>query len=300
MIDPSSISALMRWYLDAGVDETIGDVPLDRFRQAERPEEAPARAGIPPARPEPAQPEPARRAAPPAAPAERVPSAPPASPTLPGQVDDLSSRLARIETLDGLREALLAFEGCPLKSTATNTVFADGNPAARVMIVGEAPGAEEDRQGLPFVGASGQLLDRMLATIGLDRGSVYITNVLFWRPPGNRTPTPAEVAACLPFVERHIELVDPAILVLLGTASVKTLLGRTEGIIKLRGRWLEYTTPRMSRPIPTLPSFHPAYLLRSPGQKRASWMDLLALRDRLASLNAAPGNGDLAESSTVI
>lgn len=293
MVDPSSISALMRWYLDAGVDETVGDVPLDRFRLPDRPDPATARAETPAARPETAH-----RAVPAAPAAAPRPAAAPGrqvSPGTPALVDDLSSRLARIETLDGLREALLAFEGCPLKSTATNTVFADGNPAARVMIVGEAPGAEEDRQGLPFVGASGQLLDRMLATIGLDRRSVYITNVLFWRPPGNRTPTPAEVAACLPFVERHIELVDPAVLVLLGTASVKTLLGRTEGIIKLRGRWLEYATPRMSRPIPALPSFHPAYLLRSPGQKRASWMDLLALRDRLAALNR-----DLADSPTVI
>lgn len=284
MADPSAVKALMRWYLDAGVDETIGDVPIDRFRQPER-REAPSEPRIEPQRPAADAPE---RAQPPApAPAQMPQTRPaPAGPLPNGeQIEDVASRLGRIGTLEELHRALLAFEGCALKSTATNTVFADGNPSARVMLVGEAPGAEEDRQGLPFVGASGQLLDRMLATIGLDRSSVYITNVLFWRPPGNRTPTPAEVAACLPFVERHIELVDPAVLVLLGTASAKTLLGRAEGITRLRGRWFDYATPRMARPVPALPTFHPAYLLRSPGQKRGSWMDLLTLRERIAALH---------------
>ena len=149
------------------------------------------------------------------------------------------------------------------------------------MFVGEAPGAEEDRRGLPFVGASGRLLDRMLAAIGLDRGNVFITNVIYWRPPGNRTPLPAEVAACLPFVERAIELVDPAVLVLLGGASAKTLLGRQEGIMRLRGRWHSFATPRMASPIPAMATFHPAYLLRSPGQKREAWRDFLAVRERL-------------------
>jgi DNA polymerase len=187
-------------------------------------------------------------------------------------------------SLAELKAALEAFEGCRLKDTATNLVFADGNPAARVMIVGEAPGADEDRIGRPFVGVSGQLLDRMLAQVGLDRGSVYITNILFWRPPGNRTPTAAEIAACLPFVERHIELVDPAILVLAGAASAKTLLARNEGITKLRGRWLLYESAGMTRPIPAMAIYHPAFLLRQPAQKRDAWRDLLSIRDKLDSI----------------
>jgi DNA polymerase len=188
-------------------------------------------------------------------------------------------------TLEALRTALEQFEGCPLKHTATNLVFADGNPAARVMIVGEAPGADEDRIGRPFVGVSGQLLDRMLGWIGLDRTSVYITNVLFWRPPGNRTPTQAEIAACLPFVERHIELVSPDILVLAGAASAKTLLARNEGITRLRGRWMLYESSGMTRPVPAMAIFHPAFLLRQPAQKREVWRDLLAIRDKLDSLD---------------
>ncbi len=151
------------------------------------------------------------------------------------------------------------------------------------MIIGEAPGAEEDRQGLPFVGAAGRLLDRMLAGIGLDRNSVYITNILVWRPPGNRTPTGTEIAACLPFVERHIELVDPEYLMLTGGISAKTLLGRSEGILKLRGRWFHYQHAGMARPIPALASLHPAYLLRQPAQKRLAWRDFLALKEALES-----------------
>jgi DNA polymerase len=185
------------------------------------------------------------------------------------------------QSLSELRAALESFDGCPLKATATNLVFADGNPRARVMLVGEAPGADEDRIGRPFVGVSGQLLDRMLAAIGLDRTSVYITNTIFWRPPGNRTPTPAETAACLPFVERHIELVAPEVLVLAGNAAAKTLLLRNEGITRIHGRWFEYQSAGMSRPVPTMPIYHPAYLLRSAGQKRDAWRDLLLIRDRL-------------------
>ncbi len=149
------------------------------------------------------------------------------------------------------------------------------------MFVGEAPGADEDRQGLPFVGVSGQLLDRMTATIGLDRNSAYITNILPWRPPGNRPPQAAEIAACLPFIERHIEIVDPEILVLVGGTSAKTLLARNEGIMKLRGRWFSYSTPGLHRPVAAIATFHPAYLLRSPGQKREAWRDLLAIKERL-------------------
>lgn len=200
-------------------------------------------------------------------------------------VDTPAHSLARAaRSLDELREALMAFDGCPLKDTATNLVFADGNPESRVMIVGEAPGADEDRAGKPFVGVSGQLLDRMLAQIGLDRTSVYITNIIFWRPPGNRQPTTAEVAACLPFVERHIELANPDVLLLTGGASAKTLLARNEGITRLRGRWFLYESTGMSRPIPALPTFHPAFLLRDPAQKRGAWRDLLALSEKLSEL----------------
>ncbi|MCH8927023.1 MAG: uracil-DNA glycosylase, partial [Proteobacteria bacterium] len=196
--------------------------------------------------------------------------------------------------LEELKAALDAFEGCALKQHAMNLVFADGNPKARVMVIGEGPGAEEDRRGLPFVGVSGRLLDRMLAGIGLDRTSAYITNVLFWRPPGNRTPTGTEIAACLPFVERHIELVDPQVLLLAGGISAKTLLGRSEGILKLRGHWAHYQHAGMARPIPALASLHPAYLLRQPAQKRLAWRDFLALKEALDSgrdpLLCAPAN----------
>jgi uracil-DNA glycosylase family 4 len=186
-------------------------------------------------------------------------------------------------TLDELRAALENFGGCALKQTATNLVFIDGNPKARLLIIGEAPGAEEDRQGLPFIGPAGKLLDQMLAAIGLDRTSVLITNTLYWRPPGNRNPSPAEIAACLPFVERSIEIVDPAVLVLAGGTAAKTLLATKEGIMKLRGRWFNFKTARMSQPIPTMAIFHPAFLLRSPGQKRAAWADLLEIRRQLDS-----------------
>ena len=180
--------------------------------------------------------------------------------------------------------ALRAFDGCPLKFGAMNTVFADGNPQARVMLVGEAPGEDEDRQGKPFVGVSGRLLDRMLAQIGLDRTSVYITNILPWRPPGNRSPTQAEIAACLPFLERHVVLIGPRILVPLGGTSAKTLLNRSEGITRLRGQWSEYPLGPLNQPVPVLPMLHPAYLLRNPVSKREAWRDMLTLRSRLAQL----------------
>ncbi|MBL0941855.1 MAG: uracil-DNA glycosylase [Alphaproteobacteria bacterium] len=182
------------------------------------------------------------------------------------------------QTLEELRNALQAFNGCPLKNTATNLVFGEGNPNADVMLIGEAPGADEDRLGRPFVGLSGQLLDRMFATIGYDRTKFYITNILPWRPPGNRQPTLAETSACLPFVERHIELVNPKVIVLVGGTSAKTLLNRQDGIMRLRGKWLDYQTSRMAAPIKAYAIYHPAYLLRSPGQKRIAWQDLLALK----------------------
>ncbi len=197
------------------------------------------------------------------------------------------------QTLDELRDELSKFEGCALRSTAMNLVFADGNPASPVMFIGEAPGEDEDRQGKPFVGVSGQLFDRMLVAASMARKDIYISNILFWRPPGNRTPTDAEIAACLPFVERHISLIKPKILVLLGGVAAKTLLRTTEGITRLRGRWTTYNMPQESgfdTPIPCLPIYHPAYLLRQASAKRQAWNDILLLKKRLKEINALKNN----------
>ncbi len=265
--DRDSRLAALQWQIETGADEAIGERPVDRT--ATRP--AAAR------EPAPAKPRPVEAEA-----ALWQPK--------PGKLESSEAALtsarqmaAGARNLAELKAALEAFDGCPLKATAMNLVLADGNPGARIMLVGEGPGAEEDRKGLPFVGASGQLLDRMLACVGLDREQVYITNMLFWRPPGNRTPTASEIAACLPFVERHIELVNPDYLMLIGGMSAKTLLGRNEGILRLRGHWQAYQHAGLSRPIPALPSLHPAYLLRQPQQKRLAWRDLLSLKRALDS-----------------
>ena len=261
--------ALLRWYIDAGADEAIGPEPIDRY--AVRPQQQPVQA--PPPQPVAAAP-PRPAAAPP-------PRRPP--PLLSRSDVTLTARAqaAAATSLDELRAALAAFEGCGLKATATSLVFGDGNRDAPIMFVGEAPGGEEDRQGLPFVGPAGRLLDRMLAAIGLDRTGAYITNVIPWRPPGNRNPTDAEIAACLPFVERHIELVSPSVLVFVGGIAAKTLLGTSEGIMKLRGRAFQYESSGMVRPIPARAIYHPAYLLRTPAQKRDAWNDLLSIKKLL-------------------
>jgi DNA polymerase len=272
--------------IEAGADEAIAETPIDRF--ASRPE--PART-LPP---QPAQP-------PPRAPvAQRTQApAPPVTvlrPPAPLMATDTALGAARAAaaaapTLADLQAAVEAFEGCALKETATNTVFADGAEGAVAMFVGEAPGADEDRIGRPFVGVSGQLLDRMIAPIGLSRSlNAYITNILFWRPPGNREPSTEEIALCLPFVMRHIELVRPKALVFLGGPSAKTLLGRAEGITRLRGKWHEFRTQGMFErgepPIAAMATFHPAYLLRTPGAKREAWRDLLAIKAHLAGAGA--------------
>ena len=184
--------------------------------------------------------------------------------------------------LDALRAALDSFDGCVLRRTATQLVFGDGNPAADLMFVGEAPGAEEDRIGRPFVGAAGRLLDLMLAAIGLDRTTAYITNIVPWRPPGNRTPSTNEVAVCLPFIHRHIELVAPRVLVAVGGTAATALLGATAGITRVRGRWHVYRGGSQEvREIPAIPIFHTAYLLRTPAKKREAWRDLLEIRRRV-------------------
>jgi len=242
--------AALAWQLDMGADEAIGGAPIDRFATT-------------PAKP---SPRPA-----PAAVAEAPEPAGENSEALAAACGDLAA----------LRAAMEEFEGCALKRGARNLVFADGDPAARVMIVGEAPGEEEDREGRPFVGRSGQLLDRMLAAIGLSRraeaavDAVYITNVLPWRPPQNRDPAADEVAMMLPFLRRHIELADPEVLVVMGNAAAKALLETTTGITRLRGTWVDWH----GRPV--LPMFHPAALLRNGDLKRLAWADLLALRERL-------------------
>jgi DNA polymerase len=191
-----------------------------------------------------------------------------------------------VRTLEELRDALARFEGCALRATATQLVFADGNPQARLMLVGEAPGRDEDIEGLPFVGRSGKLLDRMLAAIGIDRTQAYIANIIPWRPPGNRTPTPQESQICLPFIRKQIELVDPDVLVCLGGPSATTLLGIKEGITKSRGRWVSFDTGK--REIRAMPTFHPAFLLRSPLQKRLAWRDLLAVKKALGEVSEPP------------
>jgi uracil-DNA glycosylase len=263
--DPApTLQQLLAFYVEAGVDCALGEEPLNRLAD---PEPAPPpRVLAQPARPAPAAPVLTGLAEPPLAPDTAITSAREAARTAP--------------TLEALRALLDEFDGCALKSTATQLVFADGNPKARVMFVGEAPGRDEDIEGLPFVGRSGKLLDRMIAAIGLDRSKAYIANVIPWRPPGNRTPTPQETQICLPFIQRQIELVNPDILVTLGNPSTQTLLGTREGIMRTRGKWFDYDTG--TRLIRALPTFHPAYLLRSPSYKRMSWQDLRAIAKALA------------------
>lgn len=245
--------AALAWQVDAGADETIGDAPVNRYELAvDATKPLAEKASSPP-----------------------TPAAPSADP-----VALARAAAGHAGTLEALREALTSYQHCDLKKGARNTVFADGNPKARVLVLGEAPGAEEDREGRPFVGRAGQLLDRMFAAIGLSRNSpdaqsaLYITNVMPWRPPGNRDPEPAEIAMMLPFVERHIALIDPQVIVAVGNTSLFALTG-SKGILRARGNWSE----ALGKPL--LPMTHPAYLLRNPGAKREAWADLLSLQTRL-------------------
>lgn len=253
-LDAATALALLEWQREMGVDEAILDAPLDRFAESIR---QPAAAADP---------------APVAA-----PTLPPAAGGLAGQAEALA---ARAGTLAALAEAQAGFDGLEIRRGARNFVFADGNPAARVMVIGEAPGEDEDREGRPFVGRAGQLLDQMFAAIGLSRSAedaaaaLYITNILPWRPPGNRRPEPEEIAAMLPFVARHVALAAPEFVVLMGNTPCQAALGR-QGILRLRGQWTE----AFGRP--ALPMTHPAYLLRTPVAKREAWADLLSLKARL-------------------
>jgi DNA polymerase len=271
-IAAQNASILLEWYRAMGASETIAAEPQDWFA-------APAAAGAAPAREiMPSAPAPGPRRL------ERKPPPPqtvqPAQTAAGGETADLMAarELARSAgSLAELRALLDTFDGCGLKKTAKRLCLSRGSPEARIMLIGEAPGKDEDAKGLPFVGLAGQLLDRMLAAAGLAQSDVYITNLVFWRPPANRTPSPEEVQVCQPFVERQIELLSPSMLIFLGNAAAKQLTGATEGITKLRGKWLSYTGIR------AMATLHPAYLLRNPIAKRLAWRDLLAIREALDS-----------------
>jgi uracil-DNA glycosylase, family 4 len=265
-LNAAELLSVLDWYRSAGVDLAVQDEPVDRF--AQRP---PAPPGPPPR--------------PGVAPAAPAPGPSPSALTLGGDPSEARKLAATAQSLEQLREILENYDGCGLKFRATQLVFADGNPQAKVMLIGEAPGAEEDRQGKPFVGRSGQLLDRMLAAIGLDRTKVYIVNTVPWRPPGNRTPTPEELELCLPFLHRQVELVAPQLVMTLGGPAMQTVFQTTNGIIKMRGKWQDVSIG--SHAVPALATLHPAYLLRNPPAKQQAWRDLLNLRARMVALGLA-------------
>ncbi len=296
--DSRDLLSFLDFHVAAGVDAALDETPHDRFaepealrrtvREASEPEE-PTRRALPaepvqaaPPRQEALRQDSLRQEAPrQEAPRAETPStygrsAAAAPGEAAGDARELAATAASLEELEGL---LARFESCALRFTAKNLVFADGNPQARVMFVGEAPGADEDRVGKPFMGRSGQLLDRMMAAIGLDRSNAYVGNVVPWRPPGNRNPTPQEIATCKPFIERQIALADPDILVCLGGVATQALAGTKDGILKSRGRWFPYRT--VKREIRLLATLHPAYLLRQPLQKRLAWRDFRTLRAAL-------------------
>jgi uracil-DNA glycosylase len=277
--------ALLSFYTEAGVDALVGETPLDRLSvaridlapatlvaQALDVEQTPERAPI-------ARAPDMRRIAPAPNPETNFAGAAPAAPDIAVMAAREAARTAA--SLIELREILSKFEGCALRSTAKQLVFADGNPQARVMFVGEAPGREEDLEGLPFVGRSGKLLDLMMAAIGLNRTTAYIANIVPWRPPGNRTPTPQESQICLPFIRRQIELANPDLLVCMGNPATQTLLGVKDGIMRTRGKWFNFHTG--TREIRAIATFHPSFLLRTPLQKRFAWRDFLAIKKALSN-----------------
>ena len=288
MLRERLLEELLAWSLAMGSDEAIGDVAVDRFAESERRAQALAakRPSAPVATPRPnLAPKPA--ASSPAAGRQQDPIIlPKAAPALDGglaaTIEAARTAAAAADTLAALKDAVAAFDGCALKKTATNTVFADGVPEGGLMLIGEAPGADEDRLGRPFVGVSGQLLDRMLAAIGRSRQvDTYITNVLFWRPPGNRKPTDSEIAICRPFVERHIALVRPRLLVLVGGTASAAMLPGSLGITRLRGQWLQLQVNGLAEPVQAIAMYHPSFLLRSPERKREAWADLLSIKIRI-------------------
>ncbi|MBL8893074.1 MAG: uracil-DNA glycosylase [Rhizobiales bacterium] len=276
-ITPAEAEDALIWLVEMGADEIIGESPVNRLAlpaETPRPQPAP-RIELPQVR--------QGRVA-----AATAPLQPRAATS--DSVQDARAIAAACSSLVELAEALSQFDACPLRKTATNLCFSDGNPDAHVLVIGEAPGNEEDLQGKPFVGRSGQLLDRMLATVGLDRRAddparaVLITNTIFWRPPGNRKPTEAETAMCMPFVSRLVEVMRPRLILCVGATPTQRMMNLTDGILKLRGRWFDVTVDNGT--IPLLATLHPAYLLRQPVQKKLAWRDLLSLRERLDNLSS--------------
>jgi DNA polymerase len=271
MIEPTSsadsgraLESLLAFWAEAGVEASYADAPIDRIA------EGAARLAPRAAAPSSGRPVAAVKAATAAA-----------SPSIAAAIEQARALAAQATDLAALEAAIAGFDGCPLKSQgASRAVFSRGTADAAVMVIGEGPGAEEDRQGEPFVGRAGKLLDRMLGAAGLT-GRVFITNTVFWRPPGNRTPTPEEQAVCAPFVERAIALVNPRLLLLAGGASAKSMLKQGQGILSLRGRWFEWASADGAVAVPALPTLHPAFLLRQPAAKRNAWSDLLTLVERL-------------------
>ena len=259
-----SIREILEWYVTAGVDETFGEVPFGL--EAPKPKAEPAPRPVLTTRAEDSV-------------APRAATTDLAQATI-SACKNARELCAEAQTLEELREMVEKFEGCALKLTANKTVFGGGKPNSKIMLVGEAPGADEDRIGLPFVGRSGQLLDKMLKAVNVDRTSCYITNVLPWRPPGNRTPTDGEIAVCLPFLKRQIELINPEVIVVLGGSAANALLDNEEPISRLRGKWLEYRKSD-GKTVPVLASFHPAYLLRNAAQKAKAWTDLLRMQQKI-------------------
>ncbi len=283
----SGLLALLDWYRAMGVDAALGDTPVDWLARGSI---SPGSGFVwpdrkqSPAAPDVARPAPSTGFAAPArptAPAPRLESSPrPQTPLGPGAAETDARRIARaVMTLDALQAALMGFDGCALKATAKSLCFYRGAPKARLMLIGEAPGRDEDLEGKPFVGRAGQLLDKMLAAIGMSEADVHITNIVYWRPPGNRTPTPQEALACRPFLERQIELVEPNVLLAMGGTAAKEFFSVNEGIMKLRGKWRDVSIG--GRTFPALATLHPAYLLRTPAAKQLAWADLLALKARL-------------------
>ena len=277
----AELLAALRWQIDAGVDEVILNSAIDRFVETPRATTPSAPATTSASEASPCRAEPSRIVPPPAA-ADYV-------------NQNARTQAAACADLPALHEALTAFEGCPLKTTATHLVFATGTPKADLMLIGEPPGREEDRLGESFAGPGGDLLDAMLGFVELDRKTnVYGINILPWRPPGDRQPTTSEMEACLPFLERHIALIAPRVLVLLGGTAPKVLLSRNEGIARLRGKWFDYHSPALEAtglaPIPAIVTLHPTSLLRQSAQKRAAWLDLLAIREKLDALGITSGD----------
>ena len=265
-LNTPELVSVLEWYRAAGVDVAVGEEPVNRF--AQRPPVRPAEATA------------SRDTAPESAQRDEAP--PVAAPAFATDPSEARGLAATAQSLTELEAIVGAYDGCGLKLRATQLCFADGNPQAQIMLIGEAPGAEEDRQGKPFVGKSGQLLDRMLGAIGLDRTKVYIANTVPWRPPGNRTPTPEELAICLPFLHRQVELVAPRVILTLGGPAMQTVFNTSIGILKMRGRWSELAVG--NHQVEAMPTLHPAYLLRNPAAKQQAWRDMLSLKQKIDAL----------------